>query len=463
VTHEPLRQLPLFAELKDADLALLEQASRELRPAAGEILMREGSPGGSLYVIIEGEFEITKRTGPGDLVIAVRGPGEVIGEMSLLDGSPRTATVRSLGASRLLEIDQAAFRRLVESSPAATLSILHTVTSRLRHTESMLRQSETLAALGTLAAGLAHELNNPAAALKRSAAQVRQLLPHWQASHAGLHAAGIDEAAYPELIALAATPETPVAPLDPLARSDREVELQAWLEAAGVAQAWEVAPSLLAVGLTKDRLVQETRRLPPAMLPAAVEWIASSRSLASLLKEVSLSAERISEIVGAVRSYSFLDQAPVQLVDVVRGIEDTLIVLRSKLEPGIVVHRDFAADLPDIEAHGGELNQVWTNLIANAAEAMDGRGELWLSAHLEGERLRIEVCDSGPGIPEENQARIFEPFFTTKPPGQGTGLGLHLSYNIISLHHRGQIAVQSQPGRTCFHVLLPLHMERGPG
>jgi signal transduction histidine kinase len=462
VSHELPRRLPLFAELNDADLALLEEASREARLTAGEILMREGSPGGSLYVIIEGEFEITKRTGPGDLVIAVRGTGEVIGEMSLLDGSPRTATVRSLGASRLLEIDQGAFHRLVESSPTATLSILHTITSRLRNTESMLRQSETLAALGTLAAGLAHELNNPAAALTRSAASVRQLLPRWEAAHAGLYSAGIDEAGFPELAALTAADETPASPLDPLTRSDQEAALQDWLEKAGVPEAWEIAAWLIAAGMTRDRLEQETRRLPSAALPVALLWIACSRSLSSLLREVSLSAERISEIVGAVRSYSFLDQAPVQPVDVVRGIEDTLVILRSKLEPGITIQRDYAADLPRIEAHGGELNQVWTNLIANAAEAMEGRGELWLGAQREGDRLRIEVCDSGPGIPEAIRKRIFEPFFTTKPPGQGTGLGLHLTYNIVTLHHRGQIAVESRPGRTCFRVLLPIQMERGP-
>jgi signal transduction histidine kinase len=247
-----------------------------------------------------------------------------------------------------------------------------------------------------------------------------------------------------------------------LTRSDQEADLEAWLERAGVSDAWGMAPALLGAGLTKDRLEQATRRLPADTLPAALEWIASSRSLGTLLREVSLSAERISEIVGAVRSYSFLDQAPILPVDVVQGLEDTVVILRSKLEPGIAIHRDYAADLPRIEAHGGELNQVWTNLIANAAEAMDGRGELRLSAALEGDRLKVEVCDNGPGIPEAIRERIFEPFFTTKPPGQGTGLGLHLTYNIIALHHRGQIAVDSQPGRTCFRVLLPVQMKRGP-
>jgi signal transduction histidine kinase len=164
-----------------------------------------------------------------------------------------------------------------------------------------------------------------------------------------------------------------------------------------------------------------------------------------------------------VRSYSFLDQAPVQPVDVVRGIEDTLIILRNKLEPGITIQRDYAADLPSIEAHGGELNQVWTNLIANAAEAMEGRGELRLSCRRDGDRVLVEICDNGPGIPEPIRQRIFEPFFTTKPPGQGTGLGLHMTYNLITLHHRGQIAVDSQPGRTCFRVFLPIELKRGSG
>jgi CRP-like cAMP-binding protein len=402
MSQELLRRLPLFAEMSDADLTLLAEASRQAELPAGEVLMREGSPGGSLYVIVEGEFEITKRSGPGDLVIAVRGPGEVIGEMSLLDGSPRTATVRALQDSRLLEIDQRAFLRLVESSPTATLGVLHTITSRLRHTESMLRQSETLAALGTLAAGLAHELNNPAAALKRTTAQLRQVQQQWQEAHEEIHTTGIDDAAILRLTRLTVPDEPPATADDPLVRSDHEAEMQVWLEAAGVEPAWEIAPLLVATGITMGELTQATAGLPADAVPAAVRWIASSRAMASLLRDVSLSAERISDIVGAVRSYSFLDQAPVQPVDVVRGIEDTLIILRNKLEPGITIQRDYAADLPSIEAHGGELNQVWTNLIANAAEAMEGRGELRLSCRRDGDRVLVEICDNGPGIPSRS-------------------------------------------------------------
>ena len=466
MSHDVLLNLPLFAGLGSGDIKLLEDASREVRLETGGVLMTEGSPGGSLYVILEGELEITKRSGKRDVVIAERGPGEVIGEMSLLDGSPRTATVCSRGVSRLLEIDQAAFRRLVESSPAAALSILHTVTSRLRHTESMLRQSETLAALGTLSAGLAHELNNPAAALKRAAGQARELLPRWQRAHADLHDAGINESELPELSRLAFPDEAEAGArgsrADPLARSDQEQALQAWLEEKGIDKAWEIAPALLEAGLTTEPIAAALTPLPPTALAAAVIWISASRSLGALLHEVAISAERISAIVGAVRSYVYLDQAPAQQIDLHRGLDDTLLLLKSKLEPGVTVHREYSPDVPSIEAYGSELNQVWTSLIANAAEALEGKGEIWIRTGVEGERVRVEICDNGPGIPAEVRQRIFEPFFTTKPPGQGTGLGLHISYNIVALHHQGQLTVVSQPGDTCFRVLLPSQLERGP-
>jgi len=465
VSRELLRNLPLFAGLTPADLGLLEEASHEVRLEPGAVLMTEGSPGGSLYVILEGEFEIRKRSGAGQVVIAVRGAGEVIGEMSLLDGSPRTATVCAKRASRLLEIDQRAFRRLIESSPTATLSMLHTVTSRLRHTESMLRQRETLAALGTLSAGLAHELNNPAAALKRAAAQARELLPRWQQAHAGLHEAGIEEADYPELGTLAfveATEPGDQPRLDPLARSDQEEALQAWLEGKGMENPWETAPALVGSGITPEAVASATARLPDQAVPAAVAWISASRSLAALLHEVSISAERISDIVGAVRSYTYLDQAPVQQIDLHRGLDDTLLLLMSKLEPGITVHREYSKDVPPIEAYGSELNQVWTNLIANASEALGGQGEIWVRTGVEGARVLVEICDNGPGMPAEVRERIFEPFFTTKPPGQGTGLGLHISYNIVTVHHQGQMTVVSRPGDTCFRVQLPTQLERGP-
>jgi len=197
-------------------------------------------------------------------------------------------------------------------------------------------------------------------------------------------------------------------------------------------------------------------------IPAAVAWISASRSLAELLHEVSISAERISDIVGAVRSYTYLDQAPVQQIDLHRGLDDTLLLLKSKIEPGITVHREYSTEVPPIEAYGSELNQVWTNLIANAAEALGGQGEIWVRTGVDGARVFVEICDNGPGMPAEVRDRIFEPFFTTKPPGQGTGLGLHISYNIVTVRHQGQMTVVSRPGDTCFRVQLPTQLERGP-
>lgn len=458
MTVESLQRLPLFADLSDPELEVLARRSRPVSLGAGGVLMEEGSPGGSLYVILEGDFEITKRSGPSEVLIAVRGPGEVIGEMSLLDGSPRTASVRSLSDSRLLEIDQDAFRHLVETSPAASLRILHTISARLRHTQSMLRQTETLAALGTLSAGLAHELNNPAAALGRASDQITAVLPEWKAAHARLHELGIDETGLDDLVRWEAPT---VESADPLEASDREAALQEWLEARRVDRAWEFAPALAASGLTPERLGPRLEALDPPAQAAVIAWLAASHAFAALLEEVSIGARRISEIVGAVRSYAYLDQAPIQTIDLHRGLDDTLIILKSKLEPGVTVHREYAPDVPPLEAYGSELNQVWTNLIANAIEAMDGQGEIWIRTSADGDHVQVEICDNGPGIPESIRQRIFEPFFTTKPPGVGTGLGLHITHNIIALHHRGQITVESRPGSTCFRVRLPKQVERG--
>ena len=463
---EFLQRLPLFADLPEADLRALYQRAEPMTLPAGEWLMREGEMGDALYVVLEGGIEISKRSGEQEVTLAVRGPGEVIGEMALLDQTPRSASGRIVQDVSLLKISKEAFRQVLAASPTAALALLNTVNTRLRSTEAMLRQSEKMAALGTLAAGLAHELNNPAAALKRAAAQARALLPRWQQAHADLYEAGINEAELPELGRLAFTDLAgsgpPVDRLDPLARSDLEEALQAWLEQKGVEQAWELAPVLLDAGLTLAPIVAATAHLTPSAVAAALKWVSASRSLAAMLHELTISAERISEIVGAVRSYAYLDQAPVQQVDLHRGLDDTLLLLRSKLEPGITVHREYSKEVPPIEAYGSELNQVWTNLIANAAEALGGTGEIWVRTGVEGERVWVEICDNGPGMPAEIRERIFEPFFTTKPPGQGTGLGLHISYNIVALHHQGQITVASQAGETCFRVLLPTQVERGP-
>ncbi len=452
-----LCRLPLFSGVPQQDLDWLFGTASQVQIAAGQVLMREGEPGGALYIVLEGEFEFTKRSGSREVTIAMGGEGEVIGEMSLLDQAPRSATARATRDSRLLKIEQDAFRQLLASSPSATMAILHTVTTRLRNTEAMLRQNEKMAALGTLSAGLAHELNNPAAAGARSAAQLRDALGRWQELYGQL--ARQCDVPQMELVdrlraEIAQRAKSPVV-MDTLVRSDRESALEAWLEDRGVEGAWEIAPALVSSGWDLPSLQPLENKFGPDQLTALVCWLSAGSQVYTLSGEIAMSAERISEIVKAVKSYSYLDQAPIQQVDVHEGLENTLVILRYKLKQNIRVTREYDPDLPLIDAFGSELNQVWTNIIDNAIDALQGGGELTLRTYRQDGRVLIEIGDNGPGIPADIQSRIFEPFFTTKPPGVGSGLGLHISYNIVQKHH-GQIQVTSQPGATVFRVTLPM-------
>ncbi|MDE3088002.1 MAG: cyclic nucleotide-binding domain-containing protein [Chloroflexota bacterium] len=456
-----LRKQLLFAGLSEDDLIWLEMLSEPVSISSGEYLMREGGTSDGLYIASEGEFEVVKRSGNQDVPIARRGPGEIFGEMSLLNGTPHSASVRSLKDAHLYKISGAVFRDLLSTRPQATLAILRTVTERLRNTEAMLHQSEKMAALGTLSAGLAHELNNPAAAAKRSASQLRDTLVEWQRAAAELAVLTLDarqketlNALRGEMATRAAVPVT----LDPLTRSDHENALQEWLEARGMEEAWQIAPPLVTFGWDVKR-AEELGGVFGAELPVIMRWLGVGYLVYALLDEVSQSAERISEIVKAVKSYSYLDQAPIQQVDVHEGLENTLVILRHKLKEGVRVTREYAPNLPRIEVYGSELNQVWTNLIDNAIDAMGGKGELRLRTYQRDECVVVEITDNGPGIPPEIQPRLFEPFFTTKPPGVGTGLGLHISYNIIQ-KHQGQIKIDSRPGATTFQVSLPIQIKK---
>jgi signal transduction histidine kinase len=366
-----------------------------------------------------------------------------------------------LQESRLMVISQAAFQTLLSCSPSAPLKILHTVTSRLRSTETMLIQTQKMAALGTLAAGLAHELNNPAAAIRRSAAQLREALDERERLTTRLASLIIDPAQRESLVALAEEVrgrKTSALLNDPLALSVHEDELQEWLEDHGVGQSWELAPVLVSSGWDRDELERLAERFPTTQLPVVVGWLGAGSSIYGLLEEVGKSAEAMSEIVGAVKTYSYLDQAPIQEVDVIENLENTLVLLRPKITADLVITRDYADDVPRIEAYGSELNQVWTNIIDNAIDATEGKGELVLRAYSADNVVTVEVIDNGPGMPPEIQQRIFEPFFTTKAPGDGTGLGMHIAYNIVVNKHRGQIEVTSRPGETRLRVMLPIRL-----
>ena len=464
MTLEELRRVPLFADLSEEDLEQLHGMAEIASHDAGELVLREGAPGDSLYVVLDGELEVTKRHGGQDVVLAVYEAGQFFGEMSLLEQAPRSASVRTLRESRLLIISQAAFETLLSRSPSTSFRILHTVTFRLRSTESMLIQSEKMAALGTLAAGLAHELNNPAAAIRRSAAQLRNTLAERERLAAELSALNNEPQQRETLSALreeAVQRTAAPTPSDPLSLSDRESELQEWLEDHGIEeQAWELAPVLVSSGWGKEELERLPDHFSTAELSIVVQWLAAGSSVYGLLEEVGASAESISEIVKAVKTYSYLDQAAIQDLDIKESLDNTLVILRPRIKVGISVTRDYADDVPLVEAYGSELNQVWTNIIDNAIDAMHGQGELLLRTYKENGTVAVEIVDNGPGISPDLRRRIFEPFFTTKEPGVGTGLGLHIAYNIVVHKHHGRIEVTSRPGETCFRVVLPVRLAR---
>ncbi len=458
LSKDVLRSLPLFEGLSEDDLDTLYQMARVVTVPAGELLIREGDRGDTLYIILDGEIEVTQRVGGREVLLAVRRAGDYIGEMSVLDDSPRVASVRTLTECQLLVIGKLAFQTLMSCSRTAPMAVLSKMAWRLRSTESMLLQNEKMAALGTLAAGLAHELNNPAAAISRSAGQLRDSLVEWEwlaGRLAVLCMDPIQAEVVDRLRAEMGRRVAVVAVLDPISVGDREDELAHWLEEHSVERAWEVSAALVAAGWDRESLEALTGPLRESHLPVVLRWLAASAAAYTLLSEVSRSSEAISEIVRAVKTYSYLDQAPVQDVDVRESLENTLMILRHKLKQGIRVRREYQEDLPVIEAHGSELSQVWTNIIDNAIDAMDGDGELILRVYATERDLMVEIADTGPGIPPDVQARIFEPFYTTKGPGVGTGLGLHIAYNIVADKHGGDISVDTGSDGTTFRITLP--------
>ena len=450
-----LRKSPLFQGLSDEELNRLMDMAEPVALRAGDILIKQGDLGDSAYVILKGEFEIQKQTGQSLIKIDVRNTGDVVGEMALLSRTPRDATVISKTDSETLRIPQEAFEELLRSSSTAAMAVLHWVIARLTQNESLLHQQERMAALGTMSAGLAHELNNPAAAAQRSAAELNKVLMKWLVlTHQIISTAFQENQSdwlrqfMDEALSHFAAPLK----LTALEKIDLVDQLQNWLEAHGIDSAWELAPAMVKFGWNGTSFENLKNR---TFFDLSVQWLGTGCLAVGSLYEVQETVQRISQIIAAMKSYTYLDQAPLLEVDVHEGLENTLVIMQHKLKKGVTIKRDYSANLPRIEAYASELNQVWTNIIDNAIDAMNGKGEISLRTYAEDDKVVVEITDSGPGIPEEIQARIYEPFFTTKPPGKGTGLGLHISHDIVANRHRGLLLVESQPGKTKFKVILP--------
>lgn len=463
---EFLKNVPLFSNLSDEDLVrICGMVSRE-RLEPGEKLFAEGSHGHQAYVIEEGELEIVKISGTRSVLLALRGPGEVIGEMALLEDKPRMAGAVARIATVVIAIEREQLQDLMRTSPSAAEAMYYNVLERWRSTQSRVQQSEKMAQLGTLTAGIAHELNNPAAAVKRGAEQLSSAMLELSDTFSQLSQLGLttEQWEYWRKLSDHAQQQGAMPPeLDALTRSDREYELEEWLEDNGVEDAWEYAPALVNLNFSEDELEELLNQFEPQKLAIVLRWLDNAYNTYSLFAEMNQGATRISGIVKALKTYSYLDQAPVQMVDVHRGIDDTLLILNHKLKSGPSVRREYDPDVPKINGYGSELNQVWTNILDNAIDALKdmpaGEGLITISSQVQGDWVILEFEDNGPGIPADIQSRVFEPFFTTKPPGVGTGMGLDISYNIVVNKHRGDIKLESEPGRTRFQIWLPFDFE----
>ncbi len=332
----------------------------------------------------------------------------------------------------------------------------------LRAAEEALRHSEKMATLGTLAAGVAHELNNPAAAATRGANQLRGAFAKLQDAFVPLSQLHLSSERAAALLALAQQDRESsgrAAHINPLTRSDMESDVETWLEEHGIADAWEIAPAMVSLGYDSEEL-SRLAEIWGEDVSAIVGWIGRAQPVLAVAREIEEATRRISEIVGALKTYSFLGQTPVRAVDVIEGLDNTLIMMRSKLKEGVTVEREYPPDLPRIQGYGSELNQVWTNIVDNAVDAMGGRGRLVVRARRDGtDTVVVEIEDNGPGMPESVRQRVFDPFFTTKEPGKGTGLGLSTSRNIVVKKHGGTIDVTSRPGCTRFIIRLPLRQD----
>lgn len=459
---QELLKLELFQILPIERLEWVCDRAEAIEVNKGDVLVREGDAALGFLILTEGRMGVTRYSDGVEMPIGqIEAPG-FFGETQLLTGELVPVTMRSFTDCRLHRLNEEDFLNLLHECRTFERMIFQAVTKRSRGLESFIRSREKMAALGTLAAGLAHELNNPAAALVRALKDVTPALIELQRMNLVTGRLQLPEAEVQQWTeARDRGYETIVnQSTDPVTMGDREDELLNWLEDYGIEDAWNLATPLAESGIelkTLEQLTTPWRNDSTELKDMGVRWLGLSFEVMSTIKGGLRSAERISELVQSMKSYSYLDQGAQQLVDVHQGIEDTIRLFSCKLKQGVTVKRSYDDTLPKILAYGSELNQVWTNLIDNAIDAMDNKGTLELATKNKGDRLVVSITDSGAGISEEVRSRIFEPFFTTKPVGKGTGLGLETVRRIVENRHKGSISINSNPGRTSFIVCLPLH------
>jgi signal transduction histidine kinase len=448
-----MRTVPALADLPQADLEwFLEQMDEETL-APGKVFVRENDPADRMIVLLEGEIRGRREYGGDGPVITVQAP-MITGLLPYSRLRIYPLTIRAVVPVRALIFPSKKFPELIQRLPELTQRLVGMLTDRVRTFTQTEQQGQKLAALGKLSAGLAHELNNPSAAARRAASALRESL-------ARLRLASTESAVASEECTLLDRREEeirrelkPPQFKDEFERLDREEAIQSWLEAHKITDGWRLAPLLSEANLTNAHL-ERFAEAAGDLLNSELTRFATLLEMDRIADELEHSTARISDLVRAIKEYSYMDQANLQEVDIAKSLETTLTIMHHKLKRGISVTREYDPDLPKVMAYGSELNQVWTNLIDNAADAMKDSGKLKVRAVRDNDFVLVEIADNGPGIPPEVQSRIFEPFFTTKGVGEGTGLGLDIVYRILRKMH-GVISVKSVPGDTRFEVRIPI-------